>query len=183
LRAERFKKFITQKEIRSFPFGIERYGNNQKIEEEEDEAETIDLNDEFYLKLLGYSFIFLKDKKEYDKLADLQSAVEYSAKIVESYGYDPYTGNYDTKKIPVTKEDKEMEHISKDFKNYFKVVKEYYEYLKELIKKYDIKPTGNLVRRLAFNINPNNSDSNLKQQHFEFITAVVDWKDLFLIHE
>lgn len=59
-RAERFKKFITQEEIQSFPFRIDRYDNKQNNEEEEEEEiETIDLNDEFNLKLLGYSFIFL----------------------------------------------------------------------------------------------------------------------------
>ena len=40
-----------------------------------------------------------------------------------------------------------MENIAKDFQNYFKVVEEYYDYLKELIKKYNIKPTGNLPSR------------------------------------
>ena len=175
-RAERFKRFITQEDIRSFPFGIDRYDNKQNNNKEK-EIESIDLNDEFYLKLLGYSFIFLKDKKEYDKLANLQSTVKYNVKIVKSYGYDPYTGDYDAKKLPITKDDKQMENITKDFQNYFKAVKEYYEYLKELIKKYDIKLTGNIVRRLAFNMNPNNSDSNLKQQRFKFITAVIDWKD------
>ena len=69
-----------------------------------------------------------------------------------------------------------MYNITTDFKNYFKALEEYYEYLKELIKKYGIKPSGNLVKRLAFNINTNNT-SKFKQQHFKFITAVIDWKD------
>jgi hypothetical protein len=79
----------------------------------------------------------------------LQSIVEYNVKIVVSYGYDPYTGNYDTKKFPITKEDKQMQNIAKDFKNYFKALEKYYEYLKELIKKYDIKPTGN-CKKISF---------------------------------
>lgn len=59
-----------------------------------------------------------------------------------------------------------MQNIAKDFMNYFKALEKYYEYLKELIKKYNIKPTGNTVRRLAFNINTNNNnDSNSKRQH------------------
>ena len=63
---------------------------------------------------------------------------------MESYGYDPYSDDIDTKKFPITKEDKEMDNIAKDFKNYFNTCSEYNDYLKELIKKYNIKPTGNL---------------------------------------
>ena len=174
-RAKRFKRFITQEEIRSFPFSIDEEKNNQQNEEEE---EKIDFNDESDLKLLGYSFVFLNDKREYDKLAELQNNLKYQAKIVESYGYDTYTGDFNEKVFPITKEDKQMDSIAKDFKNYFKTLEEYYNYLKELIKKYKIKPTGNLVRRLAFNININNDNiSNLEQQHCQFITAVIDWQD------
>lgn len=178
-RAERFKKFITQEEIRSIPLGIDRYYNKQNNEEEEEEIETIDLDDESNLKLLGYSFIFLNDKKEYDKLAELYSTVEYYAKIVESYGFDIYSGEFNEKKFPITKEDKQMEDISKDFKNYSQTLSEYSDYLKELIKKYDIKPpAGNLVKRLAFNLTTYDDNStNLKQQqHFKFITTVVDFR-------
>ena len=146
-RAKRFKKFITQEEIRSIPLGIDRYDNKQNNEEEEEEIETIDLNDESNLKLLGYSFISLNDKREYDKLVDLHSNVEYYEKIVKSYGFDIYNGEFNEKMFPITKEDKQMENIEKDFKNYFKTLSEYNDYLKELIKKYDIKPTGNLVKR------------------------------------
>jgi hypothetical protein len=168
-RAERFKRFITQEEIRSFPFGIDRSNKQNNNNNEKEKIESIDLNDEFYLKLLGYSFIFLKDKKEYDKLTELQNTLEYYAKIVESYGYNPHTGDYDAKKFPIIKEDKQMENITYDFQNYFKALKKYYEYIKELINKYDVKPTGNLVKRLAFNINPNNTSNinnilNLLQQ-------------------
>ena len=179
-RAERFKRFITQEEIRAFPsINEENHNNNKQQNNEEKEIiKKIDLDDEYNLKLLGYSFIFLKDKKQYDKLADLKSILEYYSKIVESYGYDPYTGDYDAKKFPITKEDKQMDSIAKDFKNYFKTLEEYYNYLKELIKKYKIKPTGNLIRRLAFNINTNNDNiGNLEQQHCKFITAVIDWQD------
>ena len=82
--------------------------------------------------------------------------MEYHAKIVERYGYDPYTGEYDAKKFPITKEDKQKENIDKDFDNYDQTLEEYSDYLKELIKKYNIKPTGNLVKRLAFNIHTDN---------------------------
>ena len=75
--------------------------------------------------------------------------MKYNSKIVESYGYDPYTGDYDTKKFPITKEDKQKENIDKDFDNYFQASEEYDKYLKELIKKYNIKPKGSL-QRLTF---------------------------------
>ena len=63
---------------------------------------------------------------------------------MKSYGYDPYTGDYDVKKFPITKEDKQEKNIEKDFDNYNQALEEYNDYLKELIKKYNIKPTGNL---------------------------------------
>src|SRR5215211_5009100 len=84
-RAERFKKFITEQEIRAFPsINEEKNNNNSKPQynEEKDILKIIDFDEETSLSLLGYSFIFLKDKKEYDKLADLQSTVEFNVKIV-----------------------------------------------------------------------------------------------------
>ena len=84
------------------------------------DANIIDFNNKSDLKLLGYSVIFLNDKKEYDKLAELMNSLEYHTKIVESYGYNPSTGDVDEKKFPVTKEDKQMKSINKDFDNYFK---------------------------------------------------------------
>ena len=68
-----------------------------------------------------------------------------------------------------------MENISKDFKNYSQALSEYNDYLKELIKKYNIRLTGHILRRLAFNINSKNNTNDMKQQHhFKFIMAVVD---------
>ena len=37
-----------------------------------------------HIKELGYSFVFLNDKREYDKLAELKNNSKYQAKIVES---------------------------------------------------------------------------------------------------
>jgi|GEM_PF-3530064 len=45
-----------------------------------------------------------------------------------------------------TKEDKQMKNITHDFKNYFNTISEYENYLKELIKKYNIKQTGNTIK-------------------------------------
>lgn len=45
-----------------------------------------------------------------------------------------------------TKEDKQMKNITHDFKNYFNTISEYENYLKELIKKYNIKQTGNRIK-------------------------------------
>ena len=122
--------------------------------------------------MLGYSFIFLNDKREYDKLTELDSNLKYHANIVKSYGFDIYTGDFNAKKFPITKEDSQSKNIAKDFDNYDQALSEYNYYLKELIKKYNIKPRGNLVKRLAFNVNKN--DTNLKLQNCKFITAVVD---------
>ena len=181
-RAERFKKFLTIDEIRSFPIIDNDSSNDNNLSNNNDynnnKPKTIDLNNKEDLYLLGYEIVWMSDKREYDKLVDLQNTLEYYAKMVESYGYNTYTADYDAKKFPITKEDKQMKNIIQDFKNYFKALEEYYEYLKRLIKKYDIKPIGNIVRRLAFNINTIGDDNNLKQrQHFKFITAVVDWQD------
>jgi hypothetical protein len=80
-RAKRFKRFITKEEIRSFPLIIEKKENNKQNNEEEEKIRTIDFNDESDLKLLGYSFVFLNDKREYDKLAELQNNLKYQTKI------------------------------------------------------------------------------------------------------
>ena len=187
-RARRFKKFITKEEIRSIPFlprdDIEKCGCIK--EEEDDDEETkvsLDLNNKYVLtQILGYSIIFLNDKKEYDKLADIQDTLEYYAKIVKNYGYDPSTGEYNEKMLPEPKEDKQKKNIDKDFKAYFKTLDEYTDFLKELIKKYNIKPPpseGNLVH-LAFNLNTNTNDNTeYKQRHFKFIRTDQDWQDLF----
>ena len=85
-----------------------------------------DLDDEDDLIIpLDTNSIFLKDKREYDKLKELRDTLNYHEKIVESYGYDPYTGDYDTKKFPITKEDKQKENIDKDFDNYYQALEEY----------------------------------------------------------
>ena len=91
-------------------------------------------------QILGYSIIFLNDKKEYDKLADLQDIWKYYAKIVKNYGYDPHTGEYNEKMLPEPKEEKQKKNITKDFKAFFNTLDEYADFLKELIKKYGVKP-------------------------------------------
>ena len=178
-RAERFKKFITKEEIKSIPSFLTCHDKDQKIDDE-----FYDLDEE---DLIPYSnSIFLKDKRELDKLKELQDTVDYHAKIVESYGYDPHTGDDDTEKFPITKEDKEMENIDKDFDNYNQALEEYRKYLQELIKKYDIKPTGNLVQRLTFEIPTNYNDNrvNSKQPQLpnfdsKYITVAIALKDFF----
>jgi hypothetical protein len=179
-RAKRFKKFITKEEIRSIPFlPNDNDEKDEDIKEDDKKPDlSLDLNNKYILKILGYTIIFLNDKKEYDKLTDLQDTLIYYAKIVECYGYDPQTGDFDEKRLPMPKEDKQKKNIVKDFKAYFKTLEEYAECLKELIKKYDIQPTGNPVR-LAFNLNNNNEDSEYKQRSFKFIRADIDLQDLF----
>ena len=92
-----------------------------------------------YLRcLVSQYIIYLDDKREYDKLAELQNNMNYQAKIVESYDLNTYTGEFNTKIFPITKEDKQMKHISKDFKDYEQSILDYDDYLKDLIKKYNI---------------------------------------------
>ena len=173
-RAKRFKRFITQEEIRSFPFIIEEEQNNKQNNAKEEKIRTINFNDESDLELLGYSLVFLNDKREYDKLVELQNTLQYQAKIVESYGYDTYTGDFNEKVFPITKEDKQMDSIAKDFKNYFDTCSEYGDYLKELIKRYEIKPSGNILKRVAFNLK---KDNNVISKHTSnYITTVIDYK-------
>ena len=65
-----------------------------------------------------------------------------------------------------------MDSIAKDFKNYFKTCSEYGDYLKELIKRYEIKPSGNILKRVAFtlkNDNPSKHTSN-------YITTAIDYQ-------
>jgi hypothetical protein len=57
-RAARFKRFITQEEIRSFPSSIDEEKNSNNQNTEEEKIRTIDFNDKSDLKLLGYSFVF-----------------------------------------------------------------------------------------------------------------------------
>jgi hypothetical protein len=171
-RAEKFKKFITTEEIRTIPL-LPFDDIDKKIYDD-----FYDLDDQDDLIPLTNNSVYLKDKREYDKLKELQDTVEYYSKIVESYGYDPYTGDYDIQKFPITKEDKQKENIEKDFDNYFQAIDEYNEYLKELIKKYDIKPTGNLVQRLTFRMHNNNSKQpQLPNLDFKFIMAAVSLED------
>src|SRR5687767_14596738 len=79
-RVKRFTKFITKEEIRSIPF-LPFDDKDQSINDEETDG-FFDLDDKSDLVyLLG---IHLKDKREYDKLAELQSILKYNSKIVES---------------------------------------------------------------------------------------------------
>ena len=177
-RANRFKKFITKEEIRSIPL-LPFDDTDKNTKEDKGTNDFFDLDDES--DLIPLSVIHLKDKREYDKLTELQNTLEYKLKIVESYGYDPYTGDVNEKKFPITKEDKQMKNIAKDFDNYFQALEEYNEYLKDLIKKYDIKPTGNLVQRLTFSIYTNDDiNTNSKQQQdfdIKYIMVAVGLED------
>ena len=145
-RARRFKKFITKEEIRSIPFlpsEDEKSGYRKEEEEQEyDDGErkvSLDLNNKYILtQILGYSIIFLNDKKEYDKLADIQDTLEYYEKIMKNYGYDPHTGKYNAKMLPEPKEEKQKKNIAKDFKVYFKTLGEYADFLLILLKNLHI---------------------------------------------
>lgn len=163
-RAARFKKFMSQEDVRSIP----------SITEDNENSEFIvrDLDEESYLKLLGFSFVIMDDKKEYDKLVDLQTTLDYYGNITDSYGFDKYTNEFNAKLFPITKDDREKEVIKNNIENYNQAVKEYINFLKYLIKKYDIKQAGNITKRIAFNLR-NDSKSS---QNSKFITTVIDSK-------
>ena len=176
-RAERFKKFITKEEIGAIPFLPTDKEEDEKIDDEfefdDDDDDFYDLDDEEDLIIpWDTNSIYLKDKKEYDKLKELRDTLNYYVKILESYGYDPYKGDCDTKKFPITKEDKQMENIDKDLDNYNKTVEEYRNYIKELIKKYDIKPKASF-QRLSFNIRNNTNSKQPQLPNLDFGSIVV----------
>ena len=101
-KAERFKKLITKEEVKSISF-FPTDKEDRKIDDE-----FYDLDDEEDLIIpFDTNNIFLKDKREYDKLKELRDTLKYNEKIVEHYGYNPYTDEYDTKKFPFTKDDKQ----------------------------------------------------------------------------
>jgi hypothetical protein len=174
-RVERFKKIMTTEEIRTIP--LLPFDDKYEKTDNHNDDEFFDLDDREDLTPL--KDITLKDKREFDKLKELQDTVDYHTKIVESYSYDPHTGDCDTKKFPITKEDKQKDMITKNFKNYFQALEEYNEYLKELIKKYNIKPTGNLVQRVTFRMcnNTMSKQSQLSNFDFESIMVAINLED------
>ena len=106
-RAERFKKFLTEDEIKSIPSLSEQDNNDnvycKLIKEEKERFEIINKiknDEESKLRLLGYSIVFLNDKREYDELKDIQTTLEYYDKITESYGFDRYTNEFNEKLFP-----------------------------------------------------------------------------------
>ncbi|MGI9010183.1 MAG: hypothetical protein ACR2F1_03230 [Nitrososphaeraceae archaeon] len=177
-RAKRFKKFLTEDEIRSIPSLPEEDNNDnycKLIEEKKERFEIINKiknDEESKLRLLGYSIVFLNDKREYDELVYIQTTLEYYDKITESYGFDRYTNEFNEKLFPITKDDKQIKKIMQDIENYNQLLIEYKDYLKQLIKKYNIKQAGNTIKRVAFNlITPTDSISQ-----YQFVTTVIDYR-------
>ena len=162
-RAERFKKFLNKDEIRSMSFSFYDYNNNNSEKE-------IDMNNEDNLKALGYTIVSLNDKKEYDKLTEVDNTLEYYAKITESYGFDKYTNEFNEKLFPVTRDDREMKKIEKDIDDYNQFLEEYSNYLKYLKKKYNIKQSGNTIKRVAF-IFKNDTEQQMNNKP---LTAILD---------
>ena len=55
--------------------------------------------------------------------------------------------------------------------------KEYDEHLKFLIKKYNIKPSGNISKKIAFTFR--DDIEHVNQKNFKVITAILDYKFYF----
>ena len=160
-RAEKFKKFLTQDEIRSIPL----CGNKDYHDSEDD---IITMENEDGLRSMGYSIILLNDKKEYDILQDLVNSLEYYGTIMDSYGLEKTTDEFNDKLFFTVKDDNHLKNIIKDIEIYNKIVIEYKDYLKYLIKKYNIYPSGNLDKRIAFYLNH-------KTIANKFIHVVIDY--------
>ena len=97
-KAKRFKKFLSMEEIRSFPMPYDYKDYSEKKKEDlgiceicdnyGNVIEEIDMNDKENPKvweIFGYEIISLNDKKEYDKMVDLDSKWEYYIKKIESH--------------------------------------------------------------------------------------------------
>lgn len=89
---------------------------------DEFDKEIVELNSEF----------------EYNKLHDLQDTVLYYDKLLFQYGYDSKKDQWDMKRFPVTRTDRQMEGIKSDIDNAHKAVEEYNQYLEYLARKYDL---------------------------------------------
>ena len=163
MRAKRFKRFLTKEDIGSIPSIWEGNENSKK-------DKVIDFDEESNLKLFGFSIIVMDDKKEYDKLLELKTTLDYYDKITQSYGFDKYTNEFNAKLFPVTKDDKQKKDIENNIDNYNQALGEYNNYLKYLVKKYKIRQTGNTIKRIAFN----RRNDIQASQNSKFITAVID---------
>ena len=170
-RAEGFKKFLNQDEIRSMSFSFDE--DNYNLEKE---IEVIDMNNEANLQLLGYKIISLNDKKEYDKLADLDNALEYYMKIIESFACEIDINELNQVEVSIYKDNLEKENIEKYIENYNQTMKEYTEHFRFLIKKYKIKPSGNISKRLAFTFGNDNNEQQSNKKSYKPIVAILDYK-------
>jgi hypothetical protein len=88
------------------------------------------------------------DVHDYNKLRDLQDHVQYYDKLMSQYGYDWKTGQWDTKRFPVTQTDRQIEGIESDIIKSREAVKEYNAYVKDLVRKY----VKDLVRKYDVSI-------------------------------
>jgi hypothetical protein len=89
-------------------------------------------------KDLGYIVWMFKNKREYNRIKDLNDTVIYSSKLLSQYGFNAETGEWDLKRFPVTQRDAQMEGIRNDFDTYVKAQTNLNEYTQYLSKKYDL---------------------------------------------
>ena len=188
--AERFKKFLSMEEIRSIPMSYDYKDYSDKENEDlgiceicdnyGNVIEEIDMNDKENPKvweILGYKVIPLNDKKEYDKLVYLDSIWEYYIKRIESNACSIDINELNQLEISIYEDNPEKENIEKDVEYYNQTRKEYDEHLKFLIKKYNIKPSGNISKKIAFTFKDDIEQVN--QKNFKVITAILDYKFYF----
>jgi hypothetical protein len=187
--AEKFKKLLTMEEIRSFPMPYDYKGYSDKENEDlgiceicdnyGNVIEEIDMNDKEnpkVLEILGYKIILLNDKREYDKLADLDNALEYCMKIIESFACEIDINELNQIEVSICEDNLEKENIEKYIENYNQTMKEYTEHFRFLIKKYKIKPSGNISKRLAFTFGNDNNEQQSNKKNYKPIVAILDYK-------
>jgi hypothetical protein len=187
--AERFKKFLSMEEIRSIPMS---YDYKDSLDKENEDLgicelcdnygnviEEIDMNDQEnpkVLEILGCQVISLNDKREYDKLADLDNSLEYYMKIIESFACEIDINELNQVEVSICEDNLEKENIEKYIENYNQTMKGYTEHFRFLIKKYKIKPSGNIIKRLAFTVRNDNNEQQLNNKNYKPIVAILDYK-------
>ena len=151
--AEKFKKFLTQDEIRSISLCCSN--------DDDSEDDILDMQNEDILRSMCYSIIILNDEKEYDMLNDLKNSLEYYEDIIDSHGFSiTNISEFIEELFPAMKDDRQLKNIIKDIGTYNKIVIEYKDYLKFLIKKYNITISGNIDKRVAFTLENNKIPNN-----------------------
>lgn len=92
----------------------------------------------FVRKDLGYAVWVFKNRREHNRIRELNSAVIYYGKLLSRYGYNSEADEWNLKKFPTTQTDSQMEGIKNDIDAYDKAAANLEEYRQYLAEKYDM---------------------------------------------